>query len=686
MINIKLNFKNKLNIDSSNSKSDTDDIERSRKKLNTSTKKIIIITVAIIMVIMILLYIIGNNAYNQKKEDTNEDLPKATFIETFQYAFDFKYSSTSFMTIGAMGAAIFFLIVSKKGKGKNNETRNFKISDKDTYGTAEKLSLEGMKETLRVVPSLENEDGIILGMLRSEYGKPSAFTLAKSFYVVLPVEPMKTRKVPNYNTMVYGSAGTRKSRSFVRPFAMQAVKRGESLVFNDPSGEMESDLRAWLESKGYVCKSLNVVDPSRSNSWNFLNLTYNDPLLLQVIAQSMIDNTGGDKPDVFFDSGESSLLEAIMLYVQHNDMIPDNDKNFPTCYDILIDNNADELEIMFQALPRSHPAKDPYLRYSKKSSLSDNFIQGLATRLKVFGNTAIKPLFARNDIDIELLGKQKCAYFIITPDQNSTFDFIPNLFISTLFEALANYAKKQPYKLLPVPVNLVLDEFANTGVYQEFGRKIATCRKYDIRLHMIIQSISQLQDRYPGKKWEDIINNCATEIFLGCNEETTARYVSNRSGDATVEVSSKQADYGIISTPNKETSSVGKRMIYTEHEVRTLDINKAIVMMFSKNIYEVDKFDYSDHPYYNEMSKFENIDATAKLTLSSDYEDKINSEKSSTDFITKERAFENINPPIVRIEDDFTQGWIDTSTGEYTEEKEVAKKIAKGVRKRRTGL
>ena len=182
------------------------------------------------------------------------------------------------------------------------------------------------------------------------------------------------------------------------------------------------------------------------------------------------------------------------------------------------------------------------------------------------------------------------------------------MFFSFLFIKLVKYADnfgKIPGKL-DVPVNFILDEFANIGLIPDFEKKISTVRSRDINISVIIQNIPQLKSRYPNDVWQEIIGNCDTQLFLGCTDETTAKYISDRSGVATIDITS-QAVQKKTMTPFqiipevKETQSVGKRNILTQDEVLRLPGKNALVIIRGEKILKVDKYDYSRHPYKKKM-------------------------------------------------------------------------------------
>jgi type IV secretion system protein VirD4 len=272
-------------------------------------------------------------------------------------------------------------------------------------------------------------------------------------------------------------------------------------------------------------------------------------------------------------------------------------------YKLLTLKSEKELNALFDLLPLSHPAKAPFAIFRQSAeNVRGGIIIGLGSRLQVFQNRLICEITAHNEIDLTLPGKQKCAYFIITSDQDSTFDFLASLFFSFVFIKLVRYADKHGDSgRLPVPVHIIGDEWPNIGTVPDFPKKISTIRSRDISISVIFQNLAQLQNRYPLNQWQEILGNCDCQLFLGATDELTAKFISDRTGVVTVGVSSRAKTLGTWRVSNytpeyRETSSVGKRNLLTPDEVLRLPIMQALVILRGQKVLKVDKFDYTQHP------------------------------------------------------------------------------------------
>lgn len=405
----------------------------------------------------------------------------------------------------AFGLLIFMLM--RMGFDRNGEVhdkeRNLNYSEQGTYGTSGFMSPDEMHQVLELTNDVKKNRGTILGKLN---GKAVCL-------------PLKTRM--NRNIAVYGASGSMKSRAFARNMIFQCVARGqnggigESLIITDPKSELYESMSAYLESEGYTVKCFNLVNPENSDSWNCLMEIGGQETMAQLFADVIIQNTGSGKGDHFWDNAEMNLLKALILYVEQG--FPDESKNIGQVYKLLTTSSEKELNSLFDLLPIAHPAKVPYCIYKQASdTVRTGVIIGLGSRLQVLQNKLIRQITSYDEIDLTLPGKQKCAYFCITSDQDSTFDFLSSLFMTFVFIKLVRYADKYGEDgRLPVPVHVLADELANTGAILELNKKISVIRSRDISISCIFQNLPQMQNRYPFNQWQEIIGNCVRPEVAG---------------------------------------------------------------------------------------------------------------------------------------------------------------------------
>lgn len=481
---------------------------------------------------------------------------------------------------------LFVMRIGYSDTGEYDEDRNFTYSAKGTYGTSGWMSRKEMAGVLELVADLRRYQGIVLGMLDR-----------KAVCV-----PEKTRL--NSNLAVYGASGSMKTRSFCMNRILQGVSRGESLVICDPKSELYEKSSEYLRDKGYTVRVFNLVNPENSDSWNCLSEVEGQELMAQLFVDVIIKNTtGGGKGDHFWDSAEMNLLKALVLYVDKG-YLPEN-RNMGQVYQLITLNSETALNSLFEVLPINHPAKAPYSLFKQASdSVRSGVIIGLGSRLQVFQSELIKKITARDEIDLELLGQKPCAYFLVTSDQDSTFDFLASLFLSFVFIKLVRYADKNcEGGRLPVPVHVLGEELTACGTIPDLSRRLSVIRSRNISMSCVFQNLAGLQNRYPLNLWQEILGNCDVQLFLGCTDPLTAEFVSSRTGLASVAVSSKSKQLGTWRISNytpeyRETSGVGKRPVLTPDEVLRLPIDEALIIILGKKTLKVGKMDYSKHPEY----------------------------------------------------------------------------------------
>lgn len=214
-----------------------------------------------------------------------------------------------------------------------------------------------------------------------------------------------------------------KTRAYCINRILQSVAKGESLIITDPKSELYEKTSEYLRGQDYEVKVFNLVTPESSDSWNCLTEIEGDELMAQLFCDVIIKNTGSERGDHFWDSAEMNLLKALVLYVEQG--YPPERKNIGQVYTLLTLSSEKELNSLFEMLPSTHPAKAPYAIFKQASeTVRSGVIIGLGSRLQVFQNSKIRSITAYDEIDLELPGKKPCAYFCITSDQDSTFDFL----------------------------------------------------------------------------------------------------------------------------------------------------------------------------------------------------------------------------------------------------------------------
>ena len=517
--------------------------------------------------------------------------------------------------------------------GDEYDERGFKKTKDGIYGTADWMTEKEAREVLEV-GGINTVRGNILGERNGRL-------------YCLPVETRFNR-----HTMIIGASGTMKSRAIIRNHLFQAIRRGESVAITDPKGEMFSDSYELFKKYGYNVKVLNLVNPEHGNRWNCMNDLNGDTLMAQMLTNIIIGNTTDGKGDQFWDNGERNLLKALILYVDNNESIPKEEKSLAKVYEILTQNSEKELYRLFDGLPPNHPAKTSYNLFARADDkVKSGFVLGLGTRLQVLQVEAVKELISGNDIDVTALGKEKTAFFVILSDQDTTMKFISSLFFSLMFVKLTRYADEQPDRKCAVPVNLLLDEFNNVGRIggaedgSDFARTLSVIRSRDVRVTIAIQSLGQLQNRYPKNLWAELQGNCDIQIMLGCTDDITAEYISARSGEMSIQVDSTRRSRKAFAlfevVPDySQTEGKGKRHLLTPDEVLRLDRKEELVILRGYNVLKLNKWDYTNHPMSKEIRQVSLFDYYAD---GMDYEAV---EKKEAEKVSQETKQENVETDV----------------------------------------
>ena len=493
-------------------------------------------------------------------------------------------------------SAIIFAYVKLNDRfgSKDYDERGFKVVKSGTYGTASWMDEKEMKDVLEITTPSKAE-GVILG----EY---------KGNTVCMPKDTKLNRHIA-----IFGASGTMKSRAIIRNALFQAIKRDESVIITDSKADLYADTAELYRKNGYEVKVFNLINPGHGDSWNCMSDLNGDTLMAQVLTNVIIGNTSSGKGDHFWDNGEANLLRALILYVDQDRTRSNDMKHLPAVYQMLTQNSEKQLSALFEKLPLDHPARAPYNLFAQASdTVRSGIILGLGTRLQVMQDKAVQNITSRSDIDLTAPAKKKCAYYIILSDQDATMAFLSSLFFSCMFIKLTRYADSTKSGSCDVPVNLILDEFNNIGRIggaadgSDFCRALSTIRARNIRVMLAVQSLGQLQNRYPQNLWSEIVGNCDIQLMLGCTDDVSSEYFSARSGDMSIEVNSTMTVRRTIAVAQvipqyRHTEGQGRRRLLTPDEVLRLPNEELLCIIRGHNVLKLKKLDYTKHPMSSQI-------------------------------------------------------------------------------------
>lgn len=536
-------------------------------------------------------------------------LPSLNIADVFGALFHFPEGILALggVIIGIAILCIFGLRLGWGNRGTTDRDRNLTISNNGSYGTAAFMTDKEAEECFDITTCAKTKQDI-LGMTPG--GK--VFTL-----------PEKTRL--NANMAICGASGTGKSRSVSRNLILQAARRNESVIITDCKSELYDSMSEYLRSQGYIVKVLNLIEMEHSDSWNCLGEVGSSELMAQTFSDIVLSNTTGDDRDAFWFNAELNLLKALVLYVSLE--MPPEKRNFGTVYDMLIHEDERSLKKKMLSIRGEHvnpftgevmppsPAFAPFALFMQSNeTVRTSVIIGLGSKLQVMQAQQVKNITSYNEIDLELPGKQKCAYFCIVSDQDKTFEFLSTLFFAFLFIRLIRYADSRcEGGCLPTKVKFILDEFPNcAGSIPDFSKKASTIRSRGCSIACFFQNIGQMKNRYPDDEWQEILGACDTTIFLGCTDLLTAEYFSDRIGVASVEVEGTMRELNAMRITNytptyRETNSLGRRQLMTPDEILRIKPDEELVFIRGQKVFRAHRFDYSHHVEYKKLKNTKSI-------------------------------------------------------------------------------
>ena len=411
----------------------------------------------------------------------------------------------------------------------------------------------------------------------------------------------------NLNVLVVGGAGAGKTRFYAMPNILQATKDTKfSMVVLDPKGGTLRSCGNYLVDQGYDVRVLDLINLDRSHCYNpFVYLESDDDV--QRLTTNLIKNTtpkGSQTLDPFWDQAASMLLKALVFYLFYE--APPEEQNFPMVMEMIragdVKENDDDyvsaLDILFRELEERNPehiALKYYKAYHSGAAQTLKSIQiSLIARLEKFNLPSLAGITQNDEMRLRELGEKPGAIFALIPDNDQSFNFIIGMLYTQLFQQLYRSADFEHGGRLPYHVHFIMDEFANVCLPDSFDSLLATMRSREISVSIILQNLAQLKALFE-KNWESIVGNCDEFLYLGGNEQSTHKYVSELLGKETIDTNTYGENKGRNGSYTKN-DQVQARDLMTPDEVRMLDNRYGI--LFIRGEYPVMdlKYDLMRHP------------------------------------------------------------------------------------------
>ena len=407
----------------------------------------------------------------------------------------------------------------------------------------------------------------------------------------------------NLNTLIIGGSGAGKTRFYAKVNVMQG---NTSFFILDPKGEISRDVGNLLLKLGYEIKVLDLINMNKSHCYNPFVYLNSDNDVQRLVTNLFKATTPKDSSsnDPFWDTAASMLLLALIFYLKYE--APEEEQNFPMVMEMLRagevkeddDNYLSPLDILFKRLEKREPehiAVKYYRDYRSGSAKTLKSIQiTLASRLEKFNLKSVEALTITDDLDLASMGEKKTALFCIIPDNDTSFNFLISILYTQLFQQLFFIADYKYGGRLPVPVHFVMDEFANVSLPDDFDKILSVMRSREVSVSIILQNLAQLKALFE-KNWESIVGNCDEFLYLGGNEQSTHKYVSELLCKATIDTNTYGKSSGRNGNYSTNYQNSGRELL-TPDEVRLLDNRYAILFLRGERPIIDLKYDILKHP------------------------------------------------------------------------------------------
>lgn len=426
--------------------------------------------------------------------------------------------------------------------------------------------------------------------------------------------PKQPKYARNKNVIIIGGSGSGKTRFYVKPNLMQMGEK-ISYVVTDPKGTIIIECGKMLVDNGYKVKVLNTINFKKSMHYNPFHYIRSEKDILKLV-NTIIANTKGEgekSSEDFWVKAERLLYTALIGYIWYE--APEEEQNFATLLEFInasetreedeeFKNAVDEL---FDELEAEHPEHFAVRQYRKyklaAGKTAKSILISCGARLAPFDIQELRDIMAYDEMELDMLGDQKTAMFVIISDTDDTFNFIVAIMYTQLFNLLCDRADDVHGGRLPYHVRLLLDEFANIGQIPKFDKLIATIRSREISASIILQSQSQLKTIYKDAA-ETITGNCDTMLFLGGKESSTLKEISEILGKETIDLYNTSDTRGQNRSYGLNYQKTGKELM-SKDELAVMDGSKCILQLRGVRPFLSDKYDITRHKRYKELADYD---------------------------------------------------------------------------------
>ena len=423
--------------------------------------------------------------------------------------------------------------------------------------------------------------------------------------------PKAPKYARNKNVIVIGGSGSGKTRFYVKPQLMQMTDH-VSYVVTDPKGTIIVECGKMLVNGGYRIKVLNTINFKKSMHYNPFHYIRSEKDILKLV-NTIIANTKGEgekSTEDFWVKAERLLYSALIGYIWYE--APEEEQNFSTLLEFInasetreedeeFKNAVDELFEELEAENPEHFAVRQYRKYKLAAGkTAKSILISCGARLAPFDIQELREIMSYDEMELDMIGDQKTAMFVIISDTDDTFNFVVAIMYTQLFNLLCDKADDEHGGRLPYHVRLLLDEFSNIGQIPKFDKLIATIRSREISASIILQSQSQLKTIYKDAA-ETILGNCDTMLFLGGKESSTLKEISETLGKETIDLYNTSDTRGQSRSYGLNYQKTGKELM-SRDELAVMDGNKCILQLRGVRPFLSNKYDITKHKRYKELA------------------------------------------------------------------------------------
>ena len=440
--------------------------------------------------------------------------------------------------------------------------------------------------------------------------------LTKTERLMMSNRPKNPANARNKNVLIVGGSGSGKTRFWLKPNLLQcnSKKFPVSFVITDPKGSIVVECGNALLHFGYNIKIFNTINFKKSMHYNPFAYIHSEKDILKLVT-ALIANTKGDGKagDEFWTKAETLLYCALIGYIHYE--APVEEQNFSTLIEFL---NAMEVreddedfqnpvDLMFEALEKKNPNHFAVRQYKKyllaAGKTAKSILISCGARLAPFDIQEVRDVTAYDELQLDTLGDQKTALFLIMSDTDATFNFLISMIYTQLFNLLCEKADDVYGGRLPVHVRCLIDEAANIGQIPNLEKLVATIRSREISACLVLQAQSQLKAIYKDNA-DTIIGNMDSRIFLGGSEPTTLKELNQALGKETIDTYNTSNTRGNSPSYGMNYQKLGKDLA-TIDELAVLDGSKCILQLRGVRPFKSDKYDLTQHPNYKYTADYD---------------------------------------------------------------------------------